>query len=92
MVTVGAVFPSPELQRKTLTKIQSPSWGGFVTEPIVAPHLTSKEVAVLQGALPSREELTRRSVQELGFDLEVDQLRAFQEHYRRYPTFAQVLS
>lgn len=92
MVTIGAVFPRQELFRRTREKVQAPSWGGFVTDPIVAPHLTSKEVAVLQGNLPSRDPLTRQNIRDLGFDLEIDQLRVFQEHYRRYPTFAQVLS
>ncbi|EJL22431.1 O-methyltransferase [Novosphingobium sp. AP12] len=92
MVTIGSVFPHEALTKEIRQSMLRRDWPGFVTEPIVAPHLTSKEVAVLQAAVPGRGNLTRSDVRELGFDLEEEQLRAFEEHYRHYPTFAQILS
>lgn len=92
MATVGAIFPAENKLRGVRRIVRGSSWPGFVDEPVVAPHLTSKEVAVLQAKLPWSQSLTRSEVRELGFDLELEQLRAFQLYYRHYPTFAQVLS
>ena len=92
MVTVGAVFPAPSRLSRVKRMIEAEGWNGFPSEPVVAPHLTGKEVATLQAALPANDDRTRTDVQDLGFDLERNQLRAFQEYYRYYPSFAQIIS
>jgi hypothetical protein len=51
-----------------------------------------REAAVLQSLLPCRTKLTRTDVQNLGFDLEDEQIEAFEIYYRQYPAFAQIVS
>ncbi|HEX8381902.1 MAG TPA: O-methyltransferase [Sphingomonas sp.] len=92
MITVGAIFPSQELRAFVRSTVRSPRWPGFVDDPIIAPHLTLLEAAVLQANLPRRPGLNRDAVQELGFDLEDEQIRAFETFYRHYPVYAQIVS
>lgn len=92
MVTVGAVFPDPKDRVAVGKTLRARDWPGFVDNAIEAPHLTSKEVAVLQANLPKRGGMTRDAVQGLGFDLEETQIEAFETYYRYYPTFAQVVA
>lgn len=92
MVTVGAVFPAPERLVAIRRRVAGAKWPGTVPEPVVAPHLTSKEVAILQSKLPAAKSMSRTDVQALGFDLEEEQIQAFRQFYRHYPTFAQIIS
>lgn len=92
MVTVGATFPRPENVKSVAKCVSAADWPGFVAEPVIAPHLTSKEVSVLQSKLPAAKNMSRSLIQELGFDLEDDQIQAFRNFYRHYPTFAQIIS
>ncbi len=92
MVTVGIVLPTKEdkvIVRKTIAE---GDWPGFVREPVEAPHLTQREASVLQSQLPSTRAMSRTKVRRLGFDLEEEQIRAFQAFYRHYPTFGQIIS
>lgn len=92
MVTVGAIFPRSENRRELKRITQSSTWPGIVTDPVIAPHLTSKESAVLQASLPARRSMTRADVRQLGFDLDQRQIEAFERFYRHYPTFAQIIA
>lgn len=92
MVTVGAVFPGTATKAAVKKKINSKTWTGSPKNPVVAPHLTSKEASILQASLPIRSMLTREDIQELGFDLEEEQIEAFSYFYKYYPTFAQIIS
>jgi len=59
---------------------------------IIAPLLTLREAAVLQAELPAAARLERSRIRDLGFDLEESQIRAFEEFYRFYPWFAQIVA
>lgn len=91
MVTVGGVLPSKGSAKIVRDVIANESWCGKPAKPILAPNLTLKEAATLQAKLPSPGKLSRAIIQELGFDLEEDQIEAFQTYYRQYPAFAQIL-
>lgn len=92
MVTVGGLLPSKGAAKVARDQIANPTWHCRPTKPIVAPHLTIREAATLQAMLPCAEHLTRATVQSVGFDLEDDQIEAFQAYYRQYPAFAQILA
>ena len=47
---------------------------------------------MLQSLLPCTTKLTRTDIQKLGFDLEDNQIEAFETYYRQYPAFAQIVS
>jgi hypothetical protein len=91
MLTIGAVFPSAQNRAATRKRIRSAKWAGVIDGIIEAPHLTFKEASALQAALPLHGGMNRTRVQNLGFDLEYNQIEAFSEYYRYYPTFAQVV-
>lgn len=91
MVTVGAVFPRAEKLSAVKRRVEGRHWTGCPEEPVIAPHLTSKEASVLQANLRKGSPLTRWDVQNLGFDLEDEQIEAFSKFYKHYPTFAQVV-
>lgn len=92
MVTVGGVLPARGAARIAADLVSQPSWPCQPAVPIKAPHLTLREAAVLQSQLPRIDQLTRVAVQALGFDLEDDQIAAFEAYYRQYPAFAQIVS
>lgn len=92
MVTVGSILPGPEKAAELGKLVQSKGWPANLDAPILAPHLTAKEVAILQAKLPTRAAITRAKIQALGFDLEDEQIAAFCDYYRHYPTFAQIVS
>jgi hypothetical protein len=72
--------------------VDDASWPCRPAKPIAAPHLTIREATVLQSQLPRADRLTRDVVHELGFDLELGQIEAFQTYYRQYPAFAQIVA
>jgi len=90
MVTVGGFLPSARLESAARTLIAAPDWSGRVEDPIITPPLTPREVSTLQAQLPRDSELSRSRLRQLGFDLEDSQLKAYVDHYLKYPTFAQV--
>lgn len=92
MVTVGGILPAKGAAKITRDLIANEDWGGKPFKPIVAPHLTLREAATLQAKLPRPDKLSRAIIQSLGFDLEEEQIEAFQTYYRQYPAFAQILS
>lgn len=92
MVTVGGILPAKGAARLAADIVAMPAWPGKPAEPIKAPHLTMREAAVLQAQLPRNEPLSRDEVRELGFDLEDQELAAYQRYYRHYPAFAQILA
>lgn len=91
MVTVGGLLPSKGSAKIAKDLIAAEDWVGRPKKPIVAPNLTLKEAATLQAKLPRPDRLTRAVIQSLGFDLEDEQIEAFQMYYRQYPAFAQIL-
>jgi hypothetical protein len=92
MVTIGGILPARGAARIAADLVAEPTWPCRPAVPIKAPHLTLREAAVLQSQLPRSGQLTRAAVQALGFDLEEDQLSAFETYYRQYPAFAQIVS
>ena len=92
MITVGGMLPSESRASSVSGLVNSTDWKCQIDSPIVAPHLTLREILALQAALPRKDGLTRELVRRLGFDLESEKIDAFSEYYREYPFFAQVLS
>jgi hypothetical protein len=92
MVTVGGVLPAKGAARIASDLVNEASWPGRPAKRITAPHLTMREAATLQAKLPSAVKLSRAVVQGLGFDLEDEQIEAFQTYYREYPAFAQIVT
>ncbi|GAA4035689.1 hypothetical protein GCM10022281_15140 [Sphingomonas rosea] len=92
MVTVGGVLPARGAARIASEVVRAADWPCRPQKPIVAPHLTVREAASLQSRLPCVGRLERADVQALGFDLEDDQLEAFQAYYRHYPAYAQIVA
>lgn len=92
MVTIGGVLPVRGAVRGVRDLVNGESWPAWPPKPITAPNLTMRESAELQSLLPSKKRLTRADIQNLGFDLEEDQIEAFEAYYRQYPAFAQIVS
>jgi hypothetical protein len=92
MITVGGVLPSLDKMRAVSDLIAAPDWPSMPDKPIVAPHLTIREAAVLQSQLPRGEKLSRAAVQALGFDLDDEHIEVFERYYRQYPAFAQIIA
>ena len=92
MVTVGGILPTSVNKSTAQDQVNNVNWRCCPSERIVAPHLTIREAATLQAQLPSEQGLTRKSVQKLGFDLKEEQITAFEQYYREYPAFAQIIA
>jgi len=92
MVTIGGILPTKGAARVVKDLVNGSSWPAWRPRPITAPHLTMREAAVLQSLLPCATKLTRQNVRDLGFDLDEDQIEAFETYYRQYPAFAQIVS
>ena len=92
MVTVGGVLPAKGAVRTALDVVGRQAWPCFPAKPIVAPHLTMREAALLQSQLPKTAKLSRETVRSLGFDLDDTQIETFQLYYKQYPAFAQILA
>ena len=92
MVTVGGVLPSRGAARIAEDVVTKTGWPCCPGKPIIAPLLTTREATVLQSQLPSANGLSRALVRKLGFDLEDDQIEAFEKYYRHYPAFAQIVA
>jgi hypothetical protein len=91
MITVGGLLPPRGAVRTALAVVGEATWPCQPKIPIAAPLLTMREAAVLQSQLPCVERLSRTLVRNLGFDLEEHQIEAFEEYYRYYPAFAQIV-
>ena len=92
MVTVGGCLPSSnELAQAAEQLVEAREWKCMPDEPIVSPLLTMREVKTLQAQLPRQEALTKEMVRELGFDLEQEQIQAYERYYKEYPAFAQIV-
>lgn len=89
MVTVGGVLPAKGA-RAIINNVVADSWEALIDDIIEAPHLTYREMVVLQAQLPTKKRLTRKAVQKLGFDLQESQIESFERYYRFYPSFAQI--
>ena len=92
MITVGGILPAPTTVHSSIKLVADPAWKCQVVAPIVAPHLTLREILALQSQLPREGGLSGDVVRKLGFDLECEKIDAFADYYREYPIFAQVLS
>ena len=92
MVTVGGVLPSESNRRRAESRIKESDWRCRPEASITAPHLTIREAMALQSMLPDPQGLTRGVVKALGFDLEEDQIRVYEQYYREYPWFAEVVT
>ena len=92
MVTVGGILPSRGAAKIAADVVSRGAWNCRPTKPIVAPHLTIREAVVLQSKLPNVGPLGRDAVRALGFDLDDEQLEAFETYYRHYPAFAQIVA
>lgn len=92
MVTVGGVIPRAGAAAVVAEVVEEKAWVCRPAAHIVAPHLTVREALALQARLPRKKPLTREAVQALGFDLEEEQIRAFEKYYREYPSFARIVA
>lgn len=92
MVTIGGLLPARGAAKIARSLVGSPTWNCKPPNPVVAPHLTMREVTALQAKLPSTAPITRELVKKLGFDLEDEQISTFQKYYKHYPSFVQVLA
>ena len=92
MVTVGGIMPSPEDSTIAKSIIDSDTWKCQRAQRIVAPLLTIREAVTLQSLLPMAGHLSRDMVRSQGFDLKEDQIEVFQQFYREYPRFAQIVA
>jgi len=92
MVTVGGILPVRGDEESAKSTVGAANWPCRPPRPIKAPNLTIREAAVLQSQLPCPRKLSREDVQALGFDLEEEQIEAFQSYYRQYPAFAQIIA
>lgn len=90
MITVGGVLPARAARPAVEADVAGHDWPSMPQIPVAAPLLTLREVSALQAELPRSRRLSRASVRRLGFDLEDDQIRAFETYYLYYPTFAQI--
>ncbi len=90
MITFGGVLPSKKNLAVVTKAVAARDWPGIVSKPIVVPPLTLKEASSLQSELPQGRALTRRAVKQLGFDLELNHVKSFQEFYKYYPFYAQI--
>lgn len=91
MVTVGGILPAKGSASTIKAIIEAPKWHCKIEEMIRAPHLTLKEAAVLLSEMPSDSRVTRKRIRELGFDLEVSQIRSFQKYYKYLPSYAEIV-
>ena len=92
MVTVGGLLPALGAARVASDVVHRADWPCFPEKPIVAPYRTIREATILQSQLPRAGRLSRAIVQSLGFDLEDEQIEAFENYYRQYPAFAQIIA
>ncbi len=92
MVTVGGIVPAAGKVSSAKNVIGDGRWRCCPRERIVAPLLTIREAVTLLSLLPREDELTREHVREAGFDLEDEQIEAFERYYREYPMFAQIVA
>lgn len=92
MLTVGGVLPSVRQEQSVRALVADGDWPGMPTFPIETPPLTPKELTTLQRVLPSNKALTDADVARLGFALEEGMLDVYCAHYRRYPSFFQVVA
>jgi len=91
MVTIGGVLPAKGAARAATEAVSAADWLARPKKAVKAPNLTMREAALLQSRLPCPTKLTRATIQELGFDLDEDQIEAFETYYRQYPAFAQIV-
>ena len=92
MVTVGGFLPTEQSRNIAATVVSDANWRCCPGKCIVAPHLTLRETLSLQSKLPDQEGLSRLIVQSLGFDLEDEQIAAFEKYYKEYPAYAQIVA
>jgi hypothetical protein len=92
MVTVGGILPTKGAAPVIRTITDGDQWIGRVADMIAAPQMTLREVSALQAELPCGAEITRARVQEIGFDLEEEQIRSFQRYYKYLPSFAEIVA
>ena len=92
MVTVGGFVPTENSRNPAERVVNDASWRCRPRNRIIAPHLTIRETLTLQSSLPREEGLSRPFVQALGFDLEKEQIEAFEQYYKEFPTFAQIVA
>lgn len=92
MLTVGGVLPGVRQEPGVRAVSERSDWPGFPAVPIETPPLTPKELTALQRVLPpSNGGLTDGDLARLGFALEPGMLDVYSAHYRRYPSFFQVV-
>lgn len=91
MVTVGGVLPAPGAVPAARAVVADAKWKCRLEEVIQAPQMTLKEVATLQAEMPAVDQLTRERIQEIGFDLQDEQIRSFQRYYKYLPSFAEIV-
>ena len=92
MVTVGGIIPAAGNVSIATRVTSGERWRCSPQARIVAPLLTMREAVTLMSLLPCDDELSRERIRASGFDLEEEQIEAFQRYYREYPVFAQIVA
>lgn len=90
MVTVGGFLPAVGAIPAIREAINERSWPSSPDIAVTTPPLTIREISSLQAHLPRRTKLTRAAIKRLGFDLEENQIEAYEQFYKTYPTYAQI--
>jgi hypothetical protein len=91
MVTVGGFLPDADDHAECSAMVGGNGWFGFDDVLIESQPLTLREVYALSQLLPAKKRLTKADVRKLGFDLAEDQIRFFERHYQRYPSYAEIV-
>ncbi len=90
MVTVGGLLPRKVDAALFRAEVAAEDWPGLETGIIATQPLTIREVQTLSRLLPTNNPITSADVQALGFELDIEQIAAFEKHYLRYPIYAEV--
>lgn len=92
MITVGGVLAGQKKAAAARARVEGAEWRCQPASRIVAPHLTIREALALRAKLPTVGGLSRKMVNEVGFDLADEQIKVFETYYKEYPAYAEVLA
>ena len=91
MVTVGGFLPTLEDATACEALVGTSDWCGSEDDFIETHPLTQRELLALAQLMPSESGgIDATKVEELGFKLSEFQLRFYERHYQRYPTYAEI--
>lgn len=92
MVTIGGLLPGSAGESGARATVAAEDWIGFEEEGIAVEPLTMREADALCQLLPCSAPLKSSDVAKLGFELPEPQIRFFERHYVRYPSYAEIVT